>query len=112
MLQIELDPTGHYGEHNVNPEYLVPMLGLLPQFLAESDPADDAREAFDKAYGFGLYEMTGGNVDKNSGIFTYPEDPDMYPIAECIRGDEIIYFYESAIVAIVSKTSTFVTRMD
>jgi len=108
MLAFEFNPTGHFNDDQ---SYLMEMIGILPHWLAVGDKSLPAKEIFDAAYDFGLFSITGGKIDDN-GIFSYPEDPPLYPIAKVIRGKEIIYFYESAIVAIVSKDETFVTRMD
>lgn len=112
MTEFFIDPLGHFK--GVDPQRLVEALGLLPGFIAGSDPEDDAKTAFDKAYCCGLFEMSGGTVT-GKGIYQFPEDPDMYPIAQLLRGDETVYFYQSAIVAICDNNNpdnVFVTRID
>lgn len=93
----------------------VEVLGLIPSFINDSDVVGKGfREALGEQYGFGLYETTGGSIS-DEGVYSYPEDPDLQPLALYESPTEKCYQYDYAIIAIVSKdgsTPTFVTRMD
>ena len=110
-IKSKLDPHNKYEHLSV--EDLRMSLGSLPSWVMNPTFFEfPLKEALDKQYGFGLFETKGGKVSKD-GIFSYPEDPDLYPIAEIIRGDETFYQYQYGIVAIIQKDgSSFVTRMD
>jgi hypothetical protein len=105
-----VDPTFQYP--NMNPADLVQSLGLLPGWVEEAMRGDvNVQDYLDDAYGFGLYEMTGGAVESD-GTYTFPGDPDLAPIALMEDGVTQVYFYPHAIIAILHNGTTFVTRMD
>lgn len=87
--------------------------GILPDWAANQDFEElDAYRAFEKQYSFPIYTIDKGTIDDN-GVYHYPEDPDLYPLIKMIRGDEVLYFYEHAIVGIVHRdNSRTVIRMD
>ena len=106
-----IDPTEHY--ENVPPERLIEAIGILPHWVDNNDPRS-AKEQFQQKYQFGCCEMPGGTVDEN-GVYNYPEDPPLYPFYSLERDNEMIYFYNYAMVAVVLKDearTTYVTRMD
>lgn len=109
-IDVNLDPLGHYKHVDIGT--LTDSLGMLPGWVMNPDyDGIPLRQALDEQYGFGLHEMIGGEVDA-SGIYRYPEDPDLYPLLEIKRGEETFYQYPYAIVAIRGPEGVFVTRMD
>jgi|TARA_R100001463_G_scaffold134796_1_gene197345 hypothetical protein len=90
---------------------------LLGFIAEESEEEEESLVDFmrDK-YGWGLFEMKGGSVS-DSGVYKYPEDPDLHWIAkvDTSKDDskvEYSYIYPYAIVALSTEDGYFVTRMD
>ena len=86
-------------------------------FIAEESEEEESLVDFmrDK-YGWGLFEMKGGSVS-DSGVYKYPEDPDLHWIARVDTSKdpskiEYSYIYPHAIVALPTEDGYFVTRMD
>jgi hypothetical protein len=86
-------------------------------FIAEKSEEEESLVDFmrDK-YGWGLFEMKGGSVS-DSGVYKYPEDPDLHWIAKVDTSKdpskiEYSYIYPHAIVALPTEDGYFVTRMD
>ena len=86
-------------------------------FIAEESEEEESLVDFmrDK-YGWGLFEMKGGSVS-DSGVYKYPEDPDLHWIAKVDTSKdpskiEYSYIYPYAIVALPTEDGYFVTRMD
>lgn len=105
-----LDPLNKFPD--ILPTRLVESLGILPMWI-DSDDERTARQQFEAKYEFGVHEMRGGTIDEN-GVYQYPEDPPLYPLATMQHLDDIIHFYQYAIVGIVNQTTgeTFMTRLD
>ncbi len=57
---------------------LVELLGFIPEFIMNCDNV--VRTALAK-YGYPASPMTGGVVNED-GVYLYPEDPPLYPIAK------------------------------
>lgn len=79
-------------------------LGLIPSFI-NAKAVDIELTALD-LYRFGGPEMIGCDVSAN-GILSYPNDPDMYPIAQCNLPQRkyTIYVYQYGIVSFVNKNN-------
>lgn len=110
----ELDPTGAFGVTEDNLMSAVEMLGMIPHWILTIEEGADVKEKLAELYGFGeLCFMFGGEVGADGG-YSYPEDPDLPPLAKWDREQETIYQYSYGIVAIVYKDGrdTFVVRMD
>ena len=116
-----IDPTGHFVGKGVEKERLVEACGLIPIFIdyAEHREAETAREVFEymvEEYGFGGHEWPADkhSVDPETGVYSYPEDPDLYPLVlfEVDGCDVDVYIYQHAIVSIVGDDETIVCRMD
>ena len=107
-MKFILDPNRHF--HNVDRDRLMEVMGILPVWAAEPGPT---KECFERNYQFGVHEMKGGEVDTN-GNYLYPDDPPLRPVAKMSKDDEVIYFYQHAMVAITYSDGSdpFVTRMD
>lgn len=110
----QLDPTGHFTKEGVSGRRIFEALGLIPNFLNDPSNEDyeDIRDRFEKHYPFGLFEIQGGELNKDK-YFCYPADPDLPPLVMYQIGDQKCYQYEHAIIAIeYPDSSVFVTRMD
>ena len=92
-------------------ELLIEASGILLPWACDAVQTDDPIKFMQDAYGFGgLHPMTGGTVAED-GTYSYPEDPDLKPIAAVYtNGEPSIFIYEYAIVHFVAEK--FTTRMD
>lgn len=114
--KINIDPHHHYldreDQEDPNLLRLLEACGIILEWALDPAYYDlPLRETFDKCYQFGLYEMQG--TISPSGVYSYPEDPDLFPYFSIERGDEVMHQYPHAIVAIVQKNGdSFITRMD
>lgn len=89
-------------------------LGLLPSFLSLSDPRP-TREQIDTnyAHGGGWFPMRGFKYNPAKRTLKYPGDPILKPLAEAKLREEIILFYENAILPAVQPDGSFeVSRVD
>ena len=109
------DPLGVFESEQAEiRNYCHEASGLIPHFLTLEDTRPVA-EQFEERYGFGhLCELTGGKIAKGTGVYSYPEDPDLNPLMACRFLNEVVHIYHYGIVGIVNlETDTqFVTRMD
>lgn len=60
-------------------------------------------EVITEHYGYQLDPFSGGSVSEE-GVYSYPEDPDLYPICKIITKKEIVFFYEYEILSIRQKS--------
>jgi hypothetical protein len=98
----------------LHPEMTYEKLGLIPWWIFSGDP-DPVWKQIDKHYQHG-----GGWRHGNMGFkmgegakLSYPGDPDLYPLAQMRLRDELLLFYDYAIVAIVQPDKSFeVSRVD
>jgi len=114
-MQINIDPTGNYRLFGNTEHELMEACGLIPMWVREWSASPTQRtlkEYLSDAYGFGLYEMTGGQIDPETGIYSYPEDPELKPLMSIDTDEGVLYIYEYAIVAIPTVHGYFITRMD
>jgi hypothetical protein len=90
-------------------------VGIIPSFLSSEDERP-AAEQFNERYGFGGGWRPFGEGKfalANDGTLSYPEDPELSPLAMIPFRREVIIVYRSGIVAIVQKDGSFaVSRMD
>jgi hypothetical protein len=104
------DPLNKF--RHVNPHMMNNLLGLIPywiNFLDERSFKDQVEEK----YGFGpLHRWSPAGKISEEGVYSSSGDPDLYPLAKWVRGDETVYLYEYAIIAFVTPEDTFVTRVD
>jgi hypothetical protein len=90
------------------------MLGYLPNFLSEEDPAD-AQVQLNRAYAHGGgYDPFPGFQLLENGNLQYPNDPPTRLIAEArLHDKETIRIYEHAWVMILQDDGSWVvSRMD
>lgn len=87
--------------------------GLLPMFAANPDFIDlPLREAMEKQYVMPLIPFGPESTITEEGIMQSPGDPDLYPLAKFIRGDEVMLQYKYGIIAILAEGQPpFITRM-
>lgn len=112
---ITIDPTGNYSKDGASMldirgclNYAEPIIDWIYNAIWSAMPL---YLSVNEWYPFGVYEMEGGEMV--DGTFKYPEDPDLHPLFKCIRGDEHVYIYAHAIIAISKPDGTyFVTRVD
>lgn len=97
----------------LHPRASIEMLGVIPDFLDESDPRP-AREQFNDRYGFaGGWQPFSGFKMQPDGNIAYPGDPPYGALAETKLRDELIRFYHLSWVAIIQPDGSFeVSRMD
>jgi len=100
MIEWTLRPGAH-------PE----QLGLIPGFLDPDDPRP-AREQFDAKYISGWRPQEGFVLPEGSVDLHYPGDPPMKALAFCRFRKELVFVYEHAYVAILTKEKLEVCRMD
>lgn len=110
---VEIDPTSQHEKNGINPFEIFETLGLIPQFMFNDQFLDQpAWEALNNQYqhGGGLRKMDGTITAE--GVYQYPGDPDLYPIAKYTRADETIWQYPHGIMAIPKDGTLTLTRMD
>ena len=97
-----------------HPKATQEMLGFLPEFWSEHNPAS-AKEQVNRSYahGGGWYPFKGFEMAADGSSILYPGDPPMPLIAETKLRDETIRLYDRAWVAIVQKDGSYeICRMD
>jgi hypothetical protein len=97
----------------LHPRMTHDMLGFLPYFLNHSDERP-AKEQFNTnyAHGGGWRPMSGFKMMPGQAL-KYPGDPLLRPLARARFRNELILFYDCAIVAIVQPDGSFeASRMD
>ena len=91
------------------------MLGLIPHFLSEMNPAG-AVEQIDAGYrqnGGGWRDTSGFTLDVEAGKLTYPGDEPRRLVADASLRDEPILFFDGAWIAVVQPDGAFrVARID
>ena len=79
-----------------NNNWYAEQIGYIPAFLqvAIADTTQPLGPALNEAYQHGGGPMTGGTYEEG-GVYNYPEDPPLYPLAaiECARGTVYVYLY-------------------
>ena len=99
----------------LHPKMTPEHLGLIPFWLSDDDP-DPAWKQIDKNYQHGGgWTVSGGGkwrMDENH-VLSYPGDPPLRPLARALLRDELILFYDHAMVAIEQPDKSFeVARID
>ena len=93
-LYITIAPTGDTPQA---PDVLRSSIGMIPEFLRQAleQPELPLGEAMSQVYGFPSEPIIGGSFD-DKGVYTYPEDPILTPIARIEtdkRGHVDIFMY-------------------
>lgn len=112
-IHASVDPLYKHVPEGRSADSIIEEVGLIWAWSKTKETGRWFKDHFDEQYGFGLFEMKGGQVLDN-GIYKYPEDPDLYPLLRVDDEDETVFVYPYGIVAIRNKTTrdTFVCRMD
>lgn len=110
----KLDPCDKHRDKKWN--FVMAIIGSVPEwFITEEDKHGVLPKAIDiinKNYPFGFHPMNGITINED-GVFSYPDDPYIYPIVKFNWGDETIYQYEFGWVAIVDSNGNSKTaRLD
>lgn len=112
MMAIDFDPLKKHG--NLSKEYIMEMMGMIPTFIhtAVSDPDSSLADGMMEAYGFGGPPMKGSTVSPE-GVYSYPEDPDLFPLAVITTERGQVFIYHYGIVTIREPDKDDITyRMD
>lgn len=89
----------------------VALCGLPLAWASRWDGTGLLKDLLAAYYGFPMLEISGGTIGAD-GLYSYPEDPDLQPLAK-IEFESCVYWqYDYGIVAIVSESETYITRMD
>lgn len=110
-VKFVVDPTGHYSKSHVTKATTMKQClqgcGLLPQFMIGSDDKP-LSERMNDAYQFGIGWQGPDKASFKDGVFSYPQDPDLYPYMKAQKVDEEgkghgeeIYIYPYAQVIVV-----------
>lgn len=102
-----------FAKIGTSPYFLDQIVGLIPEFLLESDPRSAAEQIDERySYGGGWCPIKRFKLLPDKSL-KYPGNPAMRPFAKAKLRDEMIYVYESGWVAIVASDGTFeVSRLD
>lgn len=117
MMEVCVDPNGHYKSFNVPNERLIAACGVIPEWIMEGYllGETDMYQAIYDRYGFPMCDMTGGAVNNSDeGIYKYPGDPELHPIVRWESDTQVAFMYEHAIMSFVDKATQVVrvTRVD
>ena len=124
-INVSCDPLGHFP--GCTDRAVEAAVGLLPQIARDAyrmlDTEDvTAEDALGYAYGYGVFPMPTDNW-KGDGIWRYPGDPDLYPIARInvsgLKEELVMWVYSHSLVAVEWKgdnppadLGVILTRMD
>ncbi len=110
MLAITTDPHNKYPKRS--PQHLTEMCGLLWAWIVHNTH-ESMKDRLITSYPFYSGEMTGGALNLE-GVYTYPGDPDLYPLMMFETHTEVCFVFEYGIVGVVNRTDgcTWVARMD
>ena len=110
-MKTTIDPNKAYTG---NPDHLLlEACGFIPFWVREWSDMPTTQTLKDyliARYGFGFHKM-GGTVTE-TGVYQYPEDPDLDPLIAMDTDEGTLYMYEYAIVAIPTVNGYEVARMD
>ena len=99
-----------------NKARVIEAIGILPHWLDvsvnECNNMDEVVTMMEGLYGFPMNEMNGGTVDPKTGTYTYPDDPDMKPLAVAFTEHGVVYFYSYAMIAFECMERFKTYRMD
>tara|TARA_R110002033_G_scaffold24235_2_gene56678 strand:+ start:147 stop:533 length:387 start_codon:yes stop_codon:yes gene_type:complete len=81
-------------------------LGSIPEWIAnyiDTPTAEPLSEFMLHSYGFGGAPM-GGTVN-DAGVYSYPEDPDLYPLVSLTVEDKTVLLYAYSITTIIEDNT-------
>ena len=115
-IEMSIDPMEKFP--GIGPNDLYEMGGYLnswireTEFLHTEDRPVTMKDSLLAHYPYFMGEMTGGTLSEK-GVFSFPGDPDLYPVIKYYFGEEKCFIFRHAIVGIINEDgSTWVTRMD
>lgn len=114
MKQITVAFDIHNKHPHLSTDDLHELVGMIPTFILDAleHEAMPLHEAMNAAYQFASPEMTGGTVHED-GRYSYPDDPDLYPIATFGTARGVVHVYLYGITAICETgTAPVVYRFD
>ena len=104
------DPLQNHTD--LTPSQIMEWCGFIPHWLYNVSDYDSIKECLIDQYDYYSGEMSGGTID-DKGVYTYPEDPPLYPLITVYGDGEIFHQYNYGIVATVQKDGTqWIARMD
>ena len=110
---ITLDPLLHYEKKESG--WFLDTLGFLPIILLDSagdNFHDRAVAGYADTAGCPVYWNQKANITEE-GIYQYPEDPDLYPVAKFETNDQVAYAYEYGFVACQNESGDWIhARLD
>ena len=111
-LKILIDPLDENLSPKFNYRQMTEACGIIPHWIRRLNHAS-IKERLLESYPYFSGEMVGGALHRD-GTYTYPEDPDLFPLMSFESDTEICFIYVYGIVGIFNKEdgTTWVTRMD
>jgi len=106
VLDRELNPAGDADIGGATPDRIIEACGIIPDFFAEACLPEGPRtlqqvaDDMEAGYGFGGFCYPLGGAVSPQGVYSYPEDPDLYPLVRYRFGAFECYVYPYAITAI------------
>ena len=87
-------------------------LGILPQFISNSDPRSAIEQIHENyAHGGGWYDFKGFSLDFTKPLheltLEYPEDPPMEILAFTTLRNEIVALFPRSWVAVIQRDGSF-----
>ena len=108
-LTLNIDPLDHF---KADPLEIATALGFIPAWLSKANEYPNIKTALIDQYVYYMGDITGGEIDSD-GVYRYPEDPPLYPLASAELDGERFYQYQYGIVATVtSDGQQWVSRFD
>lgn len=117
-----IDPTGHHASEHPDSTAadVINMCGFLPGwFLNATEQNPDSTEGLAallaEQYGFGWPVMPEGSTITETGVYTYPDDPPLHPLAAFrAPGGALMLVYPYGITAVrVSNSAPWsIARLD
>jgi hypothetical protein len=99
-----IDPLDKHPD--LTAEYATYLLGSIPQWLAayiDTPTPAPLAEFMLECYGYGGSPM-GGTVSE-AGVYSYPEDPDLYPLVSITLDDKTVLFYLYSITTVIEDNN-------
>ena len=109
-LIISTDPLNKHNYYT--DDQIQELCGLLSFWLISGQQLSLKSRLIDN-YAFYSGPMKGGTLTEE-GVYSYPQDSDLYPLARFESEGEICFIFEYGIVGVYTKSDgeTWVTRMD
>lgn len=97
----------------LHPKMTMDHLGYLPDIILEEDPRPVKEQLEDRYRHGGGWRPNNGFKLLANNTLAYPGDPPFKPLATAQLRDEMLLFYDHALLAVVQSDRSFaVTRVD